>query len=170
MSLAPASIRGFFLNARFAVNGIQCAARSFGTLTELGRGVLSSMSGRFSVSDGLTPNYQFCRGTGTPARRDISAQYAGSEIGGGDPEYFALGILGIEPEQRQLWIGGLELRTTAADLAQQAAPRRQARFCLVEDAPDDIEAVGAAVEGELRLGAAFAGQVGHAFSVHIGRI
>jgi hypothetical protein len=31
------------------VNGIQCAARSFGTLTELGRGLLSSMGGLFSV-------------------------------------------------------------------------------------------------------------------------
>src|SRR5581483_5714587 len=30
MSLAPASIRGFFLKARFAVNGIQNAERSFG--------------------------------------------------------------------------------------------------------------------------------------------
>src|SRR6195256_1849604 len=43
MSLAPASSRGAFLNARLAVNGIQCAARSFGTLTAAGRGLLSSM-------------------------------------------------------------------------------------------------------------------------------
>ncbi len=69
-----------------------------------------------------------------------------------------------------MWIGGLELRTAAADLAQQAAPRRQVRFCPVEDAPDDVEPVGATVEGKLRLGAAFAGQIGHAFRVDIGRI
>jgi len=41
----------------------------------------------------------------------------GSKIGGGDPEHFALGILGIEPEQRQFRIGGFELRTAAADFA-----------------------------------------------------
>src|ERR1700687_3194135 len=43
MSLAPASSRGAFLKARLAVNGIQCAARSLGTLTAAGRGLLSSM-------------------------------------------------------------------------------------------------------------------------------
>ena len=48
MSLAPASSRGSFLNARLAVNGIQCAARSFGTLTEDGAGLLSSMGGLFA--------------------------------------------------------------------------------------------------------------------------
>src|SRR5215216_1095550 len=136
MSLAPASSRGFFLNARFAVNGIQCAARSFGTATGVGRGLLSSIGGLFSVWGGeLTLNYQFPRRTGTPASRDISSEVApasheenaskqktepatsGSKIGGGDPEYFALGIGSIEPEQRKLRISGLELRATAADLA-----------------------------------------------------
>src|ERR1700736_3450498 len=43
MSLAPASSRGAFLKARLAVNGIQCAARSLGTLTAAERGLLSSM-------------------------------------------------------------------------------------------------------------------------------
>src|SRR3954447_11093517 len=43
MSLAPASNRGAFLKARLAVKGIQWAARSFGTLTAAGRGLLSSM-------------------------------------------------------------------------------------------------------------------------------
>src|SRR6266567_3458787 len=43
MSLAPASSLGAFLKARLAVNGIQCAARSFGTLTAAERGLLSSM-------------------------------------------------------------------------------------------------------------------------------
>src|SRR4030095_13756840 len=126
MSLAPASIRGFFLNAGFAVNGIQCAARSFGTATGVGRGLLSSMGGLFSVwDDALAPNYQFRPLTGTPAHRDISVQDAGSEIGGGDPEHFALGILGVEPEQRQLRIGGLELWTATADLAIKPPPPRQ---------------------------------------------
>ena len=40
----------------------------------------------------------------------------------------------------------------------------------VEDAADDIEPVGAAVEREFRLGAAFARQAGHAFGIDIGRI
>src|SRR3954471_2573520 len=43
MSLAPASSRGIFLKARLAVNGIQCAARSFGTLTAVRAGLLSSI-------------------------------------------------------------------------------------------------------------------------------
>src|SRR6185312_14258484 len=78
MSLAPASSRGFFLNARFAVNGIQCAARSFGTATGVGRGLLSSMGGLFSVLNvGFAPKYQLRRQTGTPARRVISAQSGG---------------------------------------------------------------------------------------------
>src|SRR4030088_229471 len=43
MSLAPANSRGAFLKARLAVNGIQCAARSFGTATAGRVGVLSSI-------------------------------------------------------------------------------------------------------------------------------
>src|SRR6185436_11009849 len=43
MSFAPASSRGIFLKARLAVNGIQCAARSFGTLTAGRGGLLSSI-------------------------------------------------------------------------------------------------------------------------------
>ncbi len=50
----------------------------------------------------------------------------------------------------------------AADLAQQPALRRQVPSGLVQDAADDVEAVGAAVEGELGFGAAFARQPGHA--------
>src|SRR5882724_9859483 len=49
MSLAPASSLGAFLKARLAVNGIQCAARSFGTLTAAGRGLLSSMGASSGV-------------------------------------------------------------------------------------------------------------------------
>src|ERR1700687_1583144 len=67
MSLAPASSRGFFLNARLAVNGIQCEARSFGTLTAVGRWLLSSMgaSSKLGRSD-LCAGYQLRRATGTP--------------------------------------------------------------------------------------------------------
>src|SRR6266436_4553083 len=49
MSLAPASSRGAFLKARLAVNGIQCAARSLGTLTAAGRGLLSSIGASLKV-------------------------------------------------------------------------------------------------------------------------
>src|SRR6266568_4252765 len=48
MSLAPASNRGAFLKARLAVNGIQCAARSLGTLTAAGSGLLSSIGASLS--------------------------------------------------------------------------------------------------------------------------
>src|SRR6185437_3489837 len=44
MSLAPARSRGAFLKARLAVNGIQCAAKSLGTLTAGDCGLLSNMA------------------------------------------------------------------------------------------------------------------------------
>src|SRR6188474_914278 len=136
MSLAPASIRGFFLNARLAVNGIQCAARSFGTLTAAGRGLLSSMGAsskiwgmggcprKLSASSrhGNADAAQYFRAIGR-----IEAALRGtwrlknpgrSQIRGADPEHFAVGILGIEPEQRQLRVGGLQRRPAAADFAQ----------------------------------------------------
>src|SRR5882672_10179467 len=53
MSLAPASSRGFFLNARLAVNGIQCAARSFGTLTAGRAGLLSSILASYFWQSGF---------------------------------------------------------------------------------------------------------------------
>src|SRR6202521_1181421 len=55
MSLAPASSRGAFLKARLAVNGIQCAARSLGTLTAAGRGLLSSMRASLCFGRGVCP-------------------------------------------------------------------------------------------------------------------
>src|SRR5215218_7341667 len=82
MSLAPASSRGFFLNARLAVNGIQCAARSLGTLTLGALGLLSSMAGLFGfgwLDRGLPPTYQLRAAPGTLASRDISAQSGGSK-------------------------------------------------------------------------------------------
>src|SRR6185436_18812201 len=118
MPSAPASNLGCFLNARFAVNGIQCAARSFGTLTAAGRGLLSSMGASLQVSGVFAAlNYQLHRATET-LRRDICARSGCFEIGCADPEHFALGILGVEPEQRQLRIGGFQQFAAAADLAQ----------------------------------------------------
>src|SRR6476646_6792006 len=76
MSLAPASSLGAFLKARLAVNGIQCAARSFGTLTAAG--LLSSMGPlafwRIGYSDA---SYQLRCGTETPADRYIAAHSGG---------------------------------------------------------------------------------------------
>src|SRR5260370_2334915 len=82
MSLAPASSRGAFLKARLAVNGIQCAARSLGTLTAVGRGLLSSIGASlkfwdmaaFQVSgcSGLRASYQLRPHTGTPTGGYIS--------------------------------------------------------------------------------------------------
>src|SRR6476619_2408890 len=70
MSLAPASSRGAFLKARLAVNGIQCAARSFGTLTPVGCGLLSSMVDllrSWTLGFWRSPaSYQLDGGTGTP--------------------------------------------------------------------------------------------------------
>src|SRR6476620_5938690 len=105
MSLAPASSLGAFLNARLAVNGIQCAARSFGTLTAAGRGLLSSMGASCvlenwrvwrnlsaSLRDGNADKPRYFRSFGR------LEDWAGSQIGGADPEYLALGILRVEPQ------------------------------------------------------------------------
>src|SRR5512136_702844 len=112
MSLAPASSRGAFLKARLAVNGIQCAARSLGTLTAAGRGLLSSMGASSSFGAWRLPRKLSASvHDGNARSRTISAQSGGflvrlrrslrAEIGGADPEHFGLGILGVEPEQRQ---------------------------------------------------------------------
>src|SRR5262245_23833868 len=147
MSLAPASSRGAFLKARLAVNGIQCAARSLGTLTDL-VGLLSSMGASLGIWGAALEGRLSASPRGGNARgRDISAQPARSEVGRGDPEHFALGILGIEPEQRQLRERGLEIVAAAADFAEQSALRCKMRLGLGQDAPDDVEPVVAAVEG-----------------------
>src|SRR5580700_2606565 len=114
MSLAPASSRGAFLKARLAVNGIQWAAKSLGTLTAAGCGLLSSMGASSSfgaqwLCRKVTASAPDWNATG----RTISAQSGGfqgtadpgpiSQIGGGDPEHFALRILGVEPEKIGLW-------------------------------------------------------------------
>src|ERR1700704_1865351 len=67
MSLAPASSLGAFLKARFAVKGIQWAARSFGTLTAARRGLLSSMGASCVLGcGGYRASYQLRCDTGTP--------------------------------------------------------------------------------------------------------
>src|ERR1700675_3317546 len=103
MSLAPASSRGFFLKARVAVNGIQCAARSLGTLTAVLRGLLSSMgaSSSFRAWRGWREAISFAaeRERHDPHYfRPIRRFEDRLEVSGGDPEYFALGILAIEPQ------------------------------------------------------------------------
>src|ERR1700704_2130493 len=105
MSLAPASSLGAFLKARFAVKGIQWAARSFGTLTAAGRGLLSSMGASCVLGCGsYRASYQLRCDTGTSPGlffRSIGGlrrrRAASSQIGSADPEHFAVGVLGIQP-------------------------------------------------------------------------
>src|SRR6202171_1892114 len=82
MSLAPASSLGAFLKARLAVNGIQCAARSFGALTAVGRGLLYSLGPSCVLGiGGSAASYQLRCRTGTPPIRYIPAYSAGLRTG-----------------------------------------------------------------------------------------
>src|SRR5262245_25586729 len=177
MSFAPVSSLGAFLKARLAVNGIQCAARSFGTLTPGAAGFLSSIgtSLQFERKEWLIRKLSASRCNGNVnrprylplgqadfARVLTESHRALSQVAGGDPEHLALGLRAVEPEQRQLRKRHLQKVTAAPDLAEQAALRRQMCGRLVQDAPDDREAIGAAVEGKFRLGAAFRRQRRHA--------
>src|SRR5258708_36575661 len=101
MSLAPASSLGAFLKARLAVNGIQCAARSFGTLTAVGRGLLSSMRASCGLGIGESGARDQLRcETGTPTDRisvhSDSLRTACSQIGGAGPEHPTLRNLRVE--------------------------------------------------------------------------
>src|SRR5438477_2778543 len=117
MSLAPASSRGAFLKARLAVNGIQCAARSFGTLTAGEAGLLSSIGasvwGLASLLEPKLPasrrheNVNNQRALALKPRICIAAEVL-CQIGCGNPEHFAFGLLGVEPEQRKMRTGILE--------------------------------------------------------------
>src|SRR5580698_2463651 len=85
MSLAPARSRGAFLKARLAVNGIQCAARSLGTLTAAGRGLLSSIGGLFwsLAGGGLRARYLLRRTTETDKSGDYLSsigRFEGAEL------------------------------------------------------------------------------------------
>src|ERR1700716_2751575 len=124
MSLAPASSRGAFLKARLAVNGIQCAARSLGTLTAAGRGLLSSIGtsskfwiwrlfkfwdvAAFAQAISFVAILKRRRVAIFPSFRGDFTSRRALLVGGPDPEPLALGFLGIEPQQRQLWKCGLE--------------------------------------------------------------
>src|ERR1700760_2541189 len=100
MHLAPASSRGAFLKARLAVNGIQCAARSFGTLTVPWLGLLSSIGGLFVFRVGSWPQTisfetsreRLWRLKIAPDPALLGARPA-SDIRSRDPEHLAVGIL-----------------------------------------------------------------------------
>src|SRR5262249_31315993 len=105
MSLAPASSRGAFLNARFAVNGIQCAARSLGTLTAAGFEFFASMvasSEMYGVT-GLAQAISFVARRERQCRAKCATLLSAArwafllQFGRADPEHLAFGILGIEP-------------------------------------------------------------------------
>src|SRR5689334_19763139 len=116
MSLAPASIRGAFLKARLAVNGIQWAARSFGTLTAGALGLLSSIGASLSVrSGGLDCKLSASASDGNAnvlrslARLRWIVARSSAEVRGRGEKHLAFRIFGIEPEQWQLRIGGLDI-------------------------------------------------------------
>src|SRR5579864_8427126 len=106
-------------------------------------------------------------GLSAPIRALFRTGCSCSKIGGADPEHFALRILGFKPEKFGLRISRLQSRPAAADLAQQPAIRGQMPLGPAQNAADDFEPIGAAVEGQLRLGAALARQAGHAFRIDI---
>src|SRR5689334_2474907 len=111
MSLAPAGIRGAFLRARLAVNGIQCAARSLGTLTAFWRGLLSNMGASCSFWGMVAIRQASSFAGGMPRAgffesnpailtilpRCFRASGRNSEVGGTDPEYFVFRVLGFKP-------------------------------------------------------------------------
>src|SRR3569832_2483849 len=73
MSLASVCCCGAFLKARMAVNGIQCAARTMGTMTVAERGLLSSMAGLLEFSVNLPNTLAVSLGNGNVARPTIFA-------------------------------------------------------------------------------------------------
>src|SRR6266852_2752550 len=98
MSLAPASSRGFFLKARLAVNGIQCAARSFGTLTAGEWGLLSSMAGLFGFLARGVSRQAISFAVRRERQYSVIFPQPSGEVGRRNPEYFGLRILGVEPQ------------------------------------------------------------------------
>ena len=79
-------------------------------------------------------------------------------------------VFGVEPQKFSIRIGRLQCAPAAADFAQQTAFRREIPAGLIQDAPDDIKPIGAAVESEFRLGAAFRRQTCHAFRIDVRRV
>jgi len=71
-----------------------------------------------------------------------------SKIGGANPENFTLGIFRFQPEKFGPRTGGLERGPAAADLAQQPSFGRQVMPCLAQYATNNVDSVGAPVEGD----------------------
>src|SRR5271167_2613949 len=100
MSLAPASSRGAFLKARLAVNGIQCAARSFGTLTVAALGLLSSIGASCVLRE--------FRGAALPGKLSASWRYGNAAAAlfarnrADLRAWLACGIKGPTPRSRTL--------------------------------------------------------------------
>src|SRR5580692_8535558 len=138
MSLAPASSRGAFLKARLAVNGIQCAARSFGTLTAGVFGLLSSMGPLRVFAGFLGAGITLSASAGGVNVKNLrvfrllqrNVAQRSDQICGRNPEHFGLRILGVEPKQGGLRIGRFEVLAAAADFAEKTALRRQMFACL----------------------------------------
>src|SRR6185437_7455413 len=132
MSLAPASSRGAFLKARLAVNGIQCAARSFGTLTAGAFGLLSSMGASsgvvgFGADTTLSASARGVNVKNLRLFRLLQRNDAlrSGQICGRNPEHFGLRILGVEPKQGGVRMGRIDIVATSADFAEKSAFRRQ---------------------------------------------
>src|SRR5689334_18374049 len=177
MSFAPASSRGAFLKARLAVNGIQCAARSFGTLTERAFGLLSSMGASSGVGGlgAVTTLSASARDTNVKNLRYFrllqrTVALRSGQVRSSEPEHFGLRILGVEPKQRQMRIGRVDIVAAAADFAEKSALWRQMLTRLIDDAADDVEPIRSAVKGKLGLGPALLRQRAHALRIDIGRI
>src|SRR5262249_30338377 len=112
MPFAPASRRGAFFKARLAGKGIQWPAGGCGTLN-LGAAVVFVQHGDlFAVSGGFV-GAQTISFMPRRKRQSIAifaawlsglctASELSAQIRGCDPEYLAFGLLGVEPEQRQL--------------------------------------------------------------------
>src|SRR3954466_11478811 len=122
MSLAPASSRGFFLNARLAVNGIQCAARSFGTLTAGRAGLLSSIG--CLLGFGLQGFARHAISFAWLRERTLASYYAGQMGGFRDAAVSRTrcGILHAAPQSRDRTKRRRSLRPRLC-----SAPRRKER-------------------------------------------
>ena len=178
MSLAPASSRGAFLKARLAVNGIQCAARSLGTLTAAGRGLLSSMgaSSSFGAWRLAAQAISFVAGRerhGPHYFRPIG-RFSGSAAAACSRQTHrsAAPIQNTSPSDSSVSSQSSGNCGNAASSASRPRPIShnsppwgvRCRPASLQNAADEIEPVGAAVEGEFGLGAAFARQLRHAFA------
>src|SRR3954468_12700765 len=93
---------------------------------------------------------------------DASVALNRTQLPGVEPEHFAAAFFRIEPEKPKLRVGALQRLAAAADLAEQ--PPALGEMCpgLVDDPPDDVQAILAAIERHRRLVPAFRRQAVHA--------